>query len=509
MGKRKRGVRIPTRAIIAVLMILLEIGILVYFSWKLSEKSFWVYTVAEVVSIFTVIYIINRKGNPNYKIMWIIFILLVPYIGVLTFLLWGGGRVFPYIKRHFERIVASYQDVLAECPDLSAQLAYHDLLHVRQASYLSAASGFPAHANTSCEYLSPGEVFLPRLLEELKQAKRYILIEFFILAEGEMWEQVFSVLKRKAEAGVEIKIMFDDFGSINRQYRDFVKRVRAAGMTISIFNPFRPSLDIFMNNRNHHKIVVIDGKTAITGGINIGDEYINRTHPHGYWMDCAAIFKGDAVRNFVVMFCIMWEFTTRKHLDARHYLADAPVKAEGFVLPYSDDPIGTQNPGEGIYMQILNTAQRYVYIASPYLILDSNMINTLTLAANSGIDVRILTPSVPDKWYVHPVTQHNYTELLEAGVRIFEYTPGFIHSKLFVSDDKVATIGTVNMDYRSFFFHFECGAWICGNDTVLDIRNHLLSLIEHSEEIHLESWKKRPFLLKCKQAILHIFAPFM
>ena len=324
-----------------------------------------------------------------------------------------------------------------------------------------------------------------------------------------MWDEIHTVLRRKAAEGVEVRIIFDDFGSINRQSKGFVRRLRDEGILVSVFNRIRPSVDIFMNNRNHRKIAIIDGKVAVTGGINIGDEYINHEKRHGYWMDCAAIFRGDAVRSFVVMFLNMWSFTTGKLLDGDKYVKKCDELHDGFVLPYCDSPLTDSSPAQGAYMQILNTASRYVYIATPYLIIDSEMIKALSLAAKSGVDVRILTPKKWDKWYVHPVTQRNYEVLLHAGVKIYEYTPGFIHSKLFVSDDSVATIGTVNMDYRSFFIHFECGAWLCRCDAVFDIKEHYLSLLEESEEITVKRWKRRPWWQKLKQYVLYVFSPFM
>ena len=276
-----------------------------------------------------------------------------------------------------------------------------------------------------------------------------------------------------------------------------------------MFNKIRPSIDVFMNNRNHRKIVVIDGKVAVTGGLNIGDEYINEIDRFGYWMDCAVIIKGDAVKSFLAMFCSTWEFTTKRAIDIKSHISEEKVLEKGFMLPYADGPLENKNHAEGIYMQIINSAQRYVYIVTPYLIIDNSMKQALRLAAKSGIDVRIITPHIPDKWYVHPVTQYNYYDLLEAGVRIYEYTPGFIHSKFFVSDDKVATVGTINMDYRSFIMHFECGVWMCDNKTVYDIKEHFNTLLLQCEEMTLRKMKKSTILTRLKRAILHFFAPFM
>lgn len=506
---RKRGIRIPTRIIVSALLILIQLFFLFGVLYDFSISSAWAYTLSMILGIITVIIIINRRGDPDHKIAWIVFILLFPIFGITVFLLWGGGRVMPHLRKRMQLCEAKTMRYLKEEPEVRDRLRYYDMFHSRQADYLSGESGYPLYDGTSTEYLSPGEVFFPRFLEELERAEKYIFIEFFILAEGEMWNQIHSILRKKAKAGVEVKIIFDDFGSIKRQRKGFISNLRAEGIEVSVFNPINPIMNIFMNNRNHRKIVVIDGKTAITGGINIGDEYINLKKRFGYWMDSAVIIKGKAVKSFLAMFSSMWEFTTGKQIKMRTHKSESSVVAEGFVLPYSDGPLNDRNPAERLYIQILNTAQKYVYIATPYLIIDNTMKNALIMAARSGIDIRIITPHIPDKGYVHQITQYNYYELLESGIKIYEYTPGFIHSKLFVSDDKIATVGTVNMDYRSFVFHFECGAWICNNESVLDIRNQFFDMFSVSREITIDDWKNRSLRVKLKQAILRIFAPFM
>ncbi len=509
MSQRKRGIRIQTRIIVSAFLLLVQLLFLFFVLYHITARSTFLYFLSSVLGIVTSIYIINRRGNPSYKIAWILFILIFPIFGVSVFLLWGNGMVMPHFRKKMQRCESHYLPYLKQDPALHEDLRRFDRLHSRQADYLAAESNYPLYRHSSAEYASPGEEFFPKILAEVESAKRYIYMEFFILAEGSMWDELHAILKRKAASGVEVKIIFDDFGSIKRQHRDFITKLRAEKIEIAIFNPIGPSLNIFMNNRNHRKIMVIDGKTAITGGFNIGDEYINREIRFGYWLDSAVFIKGEAVKSFLVMFCCMWEFTTGKPIDISSRFADCPALTDSFVFPYCDDPLNGKNPAEGIYMQILNTAQEYVYIASPYLIIDSTMMNILRMTAKSGVDVRIITPHMPDKWYVHPVTQYNYMELLENGIRIYEYSPGFIHSKLFVSDDKVATVGTVNMDYRSFNFHFECGVWLCNDSTVLTIKEQFDRLFAESQEILLEDWKKRPLWQRFKQAILHIFAPFM
>ena len=507
--KNKRGIPFPTHIVFSAVSLIIQIIFFIVAIMGLREHYFFINTLCTILAAVSVIYITNSSGKSGYKILWIIFILVAPIFGVTSYMLLGGGRVFPHVKRKMQNCEKKYIKQLPDNNAIHETLRYNDGLHSRQADYLTLESGYPLYKNSSAEFLAPGEVFMPRFLEELSKAQKYIFIEFFIIAEGKMWSAVCDILENKVKEGVEVKILFDDFGSIKRQSKTFIKRLRKKGIEVAVFNKIRPSIDIFMNNRNHRKIVVIDGKVAITGGLNLADEYINQLERFGYWMDCALIVKGDAVKSFLAMFCSTWEFTTNKGFDINNYFCEEKVLEKGFLLPYADGPLDNKNPAEGIYMQIINSAQRYVYIATPYLIIDNSMKQCLNLAAKSGIDVRIITPKIPDKWYVHPVTQYNYYDLLEAGVKIYEYTPGFIHSKFFVSDDSVATVGTINMDYRSFIMHFECGVWMCNNKTVTDIKEHFNTLLLQCEQITLKSMKKSSVFVRLKRAILHFFAPFM
>lgn len=509
LKKDKRGIRIKTRVILTALVAIFTIAVLIIGVIELQHNFFPLFTLLELLGIVTTIYIINKRDNPSYKIAWIAFILALPVFGLLVYMLWGGQRVFPHLKKRFRKCSAKYMGYLEQDPAIKRILSYEENSLSRQSAFLCNESGFPVYQNTSAEYLSPGEKFLEKLLDELRKAEKYIFLEYFIIAEGKMWDAIYNILIKKAEEGVEIKVMFDDFGSIKRQHKDFVSRLKAHGIAVSIFCPINPSLNIIMNNRNHRKIIVIDGKVAFTGGINIGDEYINEFNRFGHWMDCAVKIEGNAVKSFIIMFCIMWEYNTGRTMKISRYLTEYATNSDSYVVPYSNSPLDNKSTAEGIYLQMLNTAHRYVDIASPYLILDDTMKSAIILAAKSGVRIRIITPSVPDKKYVHPVTQYYYSELLEAGVKIYEYTPGFIHSKLFICDDSSATVGTVNMDYRSFFFHFECGVWFTNEDTIHDMEKHFEEIIELSREITLKQWKRRSVLDKFIQWILHIFSPLM
>lgn len=508
LSKNKVRIKIRTRTFLSVIILLLQLFLIVNYITNFVNKISWLGQIIAYFGIILVIHIITVRGDQGYKIMWIIFILLVPVFGVLAYLLFGGGRVFPHIKKRYKKCKDKYMNCLKNY-DSSTALNYSDMLHFRQAAYLKNEADFPIFDNTKSTFLESGERYFEEILKSLKSAQKYIYIEFFILAEGFMWDEIFEILKVKAIGGVEIKIIFDDFGSIKRQSKDFVSKLKNAGIDVSIFNPIRPSIDIFMNNRNHRKMIIIDGKTAFTGGINIGDEYINKFKRFGHWLDRGIKIEGKAVNSFLAMFCSMWEFTTKQEINIEEKFTEHPYFKDGFYIPYSDDPLGTLNTAQGVYMQIIGTAQKFVYIETPYLILDNSMIAYLTLAAKSGVDVRIITPHTPDKWYVHPVTQYYYAELLDAGIKIYEYSPGFIHSKVFISDDCVATVGTVNMDYRSFNFHFECGVWFSKTESVKKIKEQFLSTLKCCREIKKSEWEKRPILIKLKQCILHLFAPLM
>lgn len=488
----------------------MQIGLFAILALSTSQWAPIVYNCIKLLAFILVFAIINKRDNPSYKLAWIVFILAAPFVGGVLFFLWGNGKVKPVLKKRLAMQRKLNRKYLLQDKSVSSSLHDQDIYHSRQSQFLYRESGYPVYTDTSVEYLAPGEKFFPRMLEELENAEKYIFLEYFILARGKMWNAIHDILRRKASQGVEVRIIFDDFGSISRQNRHFIKTLRSEGIKVIAFNKIRASIDLFLNNRDHRKICVIDGYVSMTGGMNIADEYINETSPHGYWMDCSVILKGPATSSFVVAFCEMWSCVSRESLDAGKYIVENFPKSEGYVQPYTENPLDTLHyPGEGIYRQILGTAKDYVYITSPYLILDNTMTTALTSAAKAGVDVRIITPKIKDKWYVHPVTRFNYQELLEAGVRIFEYTPGFIHSKLFVSDDAVATCGTINMDYRSFYFHFECGTWMCGVEAVGDIKEHFLEMQSVSEEIILSKWVKRPLHQRLGQAILNVFAPFM
>ncbi len=503
----KRGQPISFRLIIIGLCILAELGFVFFMIYRFKIRTVEIYALFQFIGVVLAVYILNKPDNPSYKFAWVMFVILVPLVGCFFYIIRAGSRVLPSVKRRMKRAESSAAEQLIPDRECMSRLKAEYPQAARQSECLQKLSGFPVFDGTDTEYVYPGEEIQRRLLDELSKAEKSIYIEFFILAEGIMFEQIHKILVEKAANGVDVRIIFDDIGSINRQYRSFISKLRKDGIKVSVFNPIKPSVDMFMNNRNHRKIVVIDSKVAFTGSFNIGDEYINVWRKLGDWLDSAIIVKGKAVHSFTLMFLSMWSFINGT--DYQPCELPESVDANGFVQPYCDGPFNLSNPAEALYMQILHTAQNYVYITTPYLILDDKMEIALQTAAQSGVDVRIVTPKKEDKWYVHPVTRSYYAGLLKSGIRIYEFSPGFIHSKLFVSDDSVATVGSVNLDYRSFYFHFECGAWLCGEDSVVSVKQHLEEIFEKSEEITLEKIKSQPVKEKVKQAVLRLFAPFM
>ncbi len=512
MAERKmHRFKIPKRMILTALALLLVMAFVIFSTVYITNNVYWAYMLFEFFSIICAIIVVSKKGAPSYKMAWIALILAIPFAGWLLYLIFGGNRVLPYLKKRHAKITEESAPFRATDAEIMKAIKENGQQGAKQANYLSKESGYPPYFAEKTEYFPSGEAVFADILKRLERAEKYIFIEFFILVQGYMWDEIHKILKRKAEKGLDVRIIFDDFGSANRQQIRFAEDLRQEGINVAVFNPIKPSSNMFLNNRLHRKMIVIDGEIAFTGGFNIADEYINRASRFGHWLDCGIRIEGKPVDSFVVMFINMWNFTSLKtRLEIPGYLVSHEDKKEkGFLLPYCDGPLDDNLPAKGIYLQMINSARSYLYIASPYLILDSTLSEALTRCAKSGVDVRIITPKKWDKWYVHPVTQSYYQELLDAGVKIFEYTPGFIHSKLFIADDRFATVGTVNMDYRSFYFHFEMGVWLCETETVMDVKKNILNTLAVSEEINSKEWKKRPLKLKIKQMILRLFAPFM
>lgn len=469
-----------------------------------------------VLSLITVIWIVNNHHqNPAYKIAWIIPILLLPLFGGPFYLILGGNRLGAHARSRLSKVADTMKLLLPPSREMDDALKALSLDAANQSRYITQYAFCPPYGNTESVYLPLGEVQFQRMLEELDKAKHFIFMEYFIICPGKMWDTILSLLVKKAREGVDVRLMYDDFGCIVLLPGDYPKQLQKLGIRCQKFNPLRPFLDVRMNNRDHRKICVIDGHTGFTGGSNLSDEYINVTHPYGHWKDTAVMLRGDAVWSLTVMFLTMWENATGSPEDYAPYRPSvygeecAPVQPDGFVQPFTDCPLDDESIGETVYLNLINKAERYVYITTPYLIINNEMITALCSAAKAGVDVRIITPHIPDKKMVFNLTRSHYRFLIEAGVRIFEYTPGFIHAKSFVADDTTAVVGTINMDYRSLFLHFECAAWMYRTQSVLQLRDDYLETLKVCQEITLETCRSVSLPRRIYWSVLRIFAPLL
>ena len=502
---------ITQRVVITALLIVLQALLLFGFIWKLDNYFVYFYAGSVLLSLLITLGIINSKSNPAYKIAWLIPILLFPVFGGLVYLLFGSDRTGRYLRKKLQGIGTEMDNVIGEAYRRSGAVQLPPDA-ANQSRYISHCAYCPPYQNTTTEYLPLGEVKFERMVEELKKAKHYIFLEYFIIQEGKMWNTILDILRQKAAEGVDVRVIYDDMGCIMILPTGYDKTLEQMGIKCRIFNPFVPILSSRFNTRDHRKICVIDGNVGFTGGINLADEYINAYEKHGHWKDTSILLKGEAVFNLTVMFLSMWDYldgTTGKTDYSRYYPTVWDENAKGYVQPFADNPLDDEAVGETVYLNLINKAKRYVYITTPYLILSSEMFTALTSAAKCGVDVRIITPHVPDKWYVHAVSRSHYQPLIEAGVKIYEYTPGFIHAKTFVVDDDYAVVGTINLDYRSLYLHFECAVWMYQTPSVAQVRDDFFKTQQISQEITLEECRSLSFPRRLGRSVLRVFAPLM
>lgn len=499
------------RALIA-LALLAQVWLLVDIVLNMSRYSPVIRALHTGLSLAVVLHIVARKDKGAFKTSWIVMVLVLPLFGGVLYVLFNfqiSNRKFLAESQKAEKKARPLLALPGDRRKQAMAVLPEFASHIR---YLQDFAGFPIYDRTSAQYLTPGEKMLEALIPELEKAKHYIFIETFIIEQGLMWDSILEVLKRKVQQGVLVRVMYDDLGSFLTLPQDYASQLRSFGIECAVFNPFSPILTVKQNNRDHRKITVIDGKTAFTGGINLADEYINAIEKHGHWKDAAIMLEGHGAWSFALMFLQMWQIVTHcdENFDVYYPWPETPcqIPSDGFFQPYSDSPMDTDNVGEHVYMQILNTAKDYVYINSPYLIVDDSMVSALCLAAKSGVDVRIVTPHRWDKWVVHMTTRSYYRELIKAGVKVYEYSSGFIHSKTFVSDDKVATVGTTNLDFRSLYHHFECGTVIYQSKAVMQIKEDFLKTLKICQPI-TETDCKTALLMRIFQDVLRLFAPLM
>ncbi len=501
------------RMVIVGILILLQLGLLVMVIWNLSTYFVYFYGISVLLSAVVLLHLISTDQNPSYKLAWTIPILLFPVFGGFFYILAGNAKMNKKLTKGLSEIYNRTVPFLQQNPEIIEDIQKQDKNVANQAKYIKDFSLFPIYKNTSSEYLSPGEKFYEKLLEELKKAKHFIFLEYFIIQEGVMWDSILEILEEKAEQGVDVRLIYDDIGCLKTLPYKYDERIRKSGIKCMVFNRLAPVISFIMNNRDHRKITVIDGHTGFMGGINLADEYINEYERFGHWKDAAIMLKGEAVWNLTMMFLQMWELNHKVKEDYEMFKPykyhPEPFESDGYVQPYGDSPLDHETVGENVYLNILHKATDYVYIETPYLIVDNEMVVALELAAKSGVDIRIITPHIPDKWYVHTLTRAYYLPLIEAGVKIYEYTPGFIHSKAYVSDDEIGVVGSINMDYRSLYLHFECATWLYKTKTVAQIKEDFLKTLELCTPITEDDCIRIGWGKKLIRAILRLFAPLM
>ena len=500
------------RTTLGTLFLLIQILVLFAgFDW-FREYLIYMYGGSAMLSALVLIYIISDEGNSTIKLSWVVPILIFPVFGTLFYLfltLQPGTR---RINRRIEEVGTKLRPYLLQDPEVLAHYESISASGGNLVRYMNQYGRFPAYENTGVRYFPLGDDMFPVLLEELKKAEHFIFMEYFIVEHGVMWDAILQILETKAAEGVEVRFMYDGMGNLFTLPHGYEKAMQEKGIQCKIFAPVRPALSSYQNNRDHRKICVIDGKVAFTGGVNLADEYINKKVRFGHWKDTAIKIEGDAVQSFTMMFLQMWNITERQPEDYAKYLTEKQPgfsRKDGYIIPYGDSPFDHENVGEEVYFHILNHAKKYVHIMTPYLILDNEMIDALTRAAKGGIEVQIIMPHIPDKPYAFYLAKTYYEELIAGGVEIYEYTPGFVHAKVFTSDDDTATVGSINLDYRSLYLHFECGVFIYRNPVVRDIEKDFQETLAKCQKVTMTEVRNRSTFVKIYGQVLRIVAPLM
>ncbi len=503
---REQGQKRALTVFIALcIQILFTMIVYIYF----ARYSLTVEIILRVISLLFVFMFFKDSRKLSNNIFYILLFILFPVLGSILFVLFSNNIFGSRLVRNINKNANITKDYLKQDEKILEEIDNEDKSIYPQAQYISKQGGYPIYNNSKVTYFKSGEDAFPDILKELKKAKKYIFLEYFIIGFGNMWDQVLDILKEKVSEGVEVRVIYDDVGSLQVLPKHYDKVLEEMGIKCICFNQFNLFFKMIFNNRDHRKIMVIDGIVSYTGGINIADEYINVIERFGYWKDNCLKIEGEATWNFTVAFLKMWNVCRKLGKSFISYKPDyISYKNTGYVAPYCSNPLKKDSIGEAVYLNMINQSSKYLYIMTPYLIIDNDMIKALVNAKKRGVDVKIMTPGIPDKKIVYSVTKSNYDVLLKNEIEIYEYTPGFLHSKMFLSDDKVASIGTINLDYRSLDQHFECSCFIYNDKVLKDIKEDALDTIKASKEITLKS-HKAGLLKGIYRGILKVFAPLL
>lgn len=499
------------RMVMVGIAVLLQVLWIVGLALKLTQYYAVISTLVSLCTLALVFHVYGLRINSAYKLLWILLILLFPVLGVCLYLMFGRTGATAPMRKRFAQVHKQYELMLPQEELTKAKLELTDASLARQSAYLQNSAGYPVYQNSDVEFYGDTAAALEAQKEELRKAKKFIFMEYHAIENAVAWKGIEEILVEKAKAGLDVRVFYDDIGSIGFVDGTFAKHLERQGIQCRVFNPLMPIVNVFMNNRDHRKITVIDGRVGFTGGYNLANEYFNLTHPYGVWKDSGIKITGDAVRSLTLIFLEMWNAMQKEIEDPIPYLLRPAYRAaeNGFVQPYADSPLDDELTGENVYLNMIRSAKKYVYITTPYLILSDEMIRTLTLAAQSGVDVRIITPGVPDKAMIYRVTRSFYAELLARGVRIYEYTPGFIHSKQMICDGEAAVVGTINLDFRSLYLHFEDACWFAGCRAVAQVKQDFDKLFPVCREVTEGYGPKRSLVQRGVQCVLRMFSPLM
>lgn len=520
-GKGKRGLLrlVFGRTTFFLLFLGIQIAVLCgLYLWLDAKYQAYGYAAFAAVGAILAIRILNEDQNASFKMAWIVVVLLFPVFGGLFY-------VFVQLQMETKRLAKRIADVRNRTDDFLPQneLVYQELKEkdageANLIRYLYERGGYPVYENTEYQYFSVGEQFYENLLEELKKAEKFIFLEYFIIHPGFLWDNLLKILEEKAAAGIEVRVLYDGMNDFSNVPHDYPKILEEKHIECRVFNPIRPAISTSQNNRDHRKIFVIDGKVGYTGGVNLADEYINKKVRFGHWKDNAVCLRGDAVKSLTIMFLQMWNVCGRKpdylcdygkYAEAAEKTCPCNTDHSGFSVPFSDSPLDNEPVGHQLYLDILYQAKDYVYMMSPYLILDDDMRTALCYAAKRGVETVLIMPHIPDKRYAYQLAHTYCPELIRAGVKVYEYLPGFVHAKTFVSDDKKAVVGTINMDFRSQYLNFENGVYIYGNPVVMDIKEDFEATLGKCARMTEETYDALPFWHRFLGQALRLIAPLM
>lgn len=516
-GKKRLIKLVYGRTFIMSALIILQILFVVALVDTLNRYGPYMYMFSMAVTVISVLHIFNSDSDPSVKLSWLLFVAVGSPFGALFYVYVRSDVGHRRLKKQISRILKYTSQAQPDMP--LTMKTIEDCRPERSAFayYMNDTCGYHPYPITNLKYYPLGDDFLPDFLEDLSSARHFIFLEYFIVSEGQMWGKILYILSQKVKEGVEVRLMYDGTNEFTNLPHNYPAMLEKLGIACRIFDPVRPFVSTEYNYRDHRKIAVIDGKTAYTGGLNLADEYINATHPYGHWKDVAIRSYGDGVATFTRLFLESWNYQANKPMPEENRYIEASalygllktegdrIVEDGFVIPYADNPLDGERMGEQVYLDILQTASDYVYIMTPYLILDETMVNALTYAVKRGIDVRIILPHIPDKRYAFALAKTHYRELLEAGVKIYEYTPGFVHAKVFVSDDRRATVGSINLDYRSLYHHFEVGLYVDGNRVIGDILEDFQKTLDKCQQISLEDTRAGGFRNRFDRALGAVF----